>query len=1606
MSMDLTGITNKNEYYTNHYFSTVFEENAGETISAWNAAARESEEVRTPWSMLRRHAAQFYAAHDRYVRSSLSMQMLYSIKDQADRYLTALGYPEASPITVAIDDTLSVPIYLEMKKPNGAPLLWAVLMASAETDAGIMESFSFEAAELDETSYGTVYKGTLGTVPGEDLATKVLFAQPEPPRFLILIGMNQIALIDRNKWNEKRYLQFELEEIFSRLENTTLQAMSVLLHKESLCPDDGKILLDELDEQSQRNASGVSQDLKYALRDSIELLGNEVLYDMRTRLGRDMEADPVDAGQLTLECLRYMYRMLFVLFIEARPELGYAPIKTQSYYTGYSLESLRDIADNIRDELSEVGNGYYLYETLAKLYDLIYNGYPKTEDELEKAAGAESLHDMFLVAPLKAHIFDPQYTQMITDAKLRNSCMLRIIELMSLTKSTGKRNSRRGRISYANLGINQMGAVYEALLSYRGFIAEQDLYEVKRAGDSFNELDVGYFVSESELDQYTEDERVRYESGEKKGKLRMYEKGTFIYRLAGREREKSASYYTPEVLTKCLVKYALKELLEGKTADQILELTICEPAMGSAAFLNEAINQLAEAYISRKEQETGNIISYENRFNELQKVKMYIADRNVYGIDLNPVAVELAEVSLWLNTIYEGGFVPWFGTQLVNGNSLIGARRQVYSETYLQTSSKGLRWYENAPERVPVGEERKKRRGNTQIYHFLLGDPGMCSYSDKVIKSLEPDNIKKMKAWNKKFTAPYTDSELETLRQLSLTVDELWTNQVKLRQTVEKETLDALSIFGREDKVQDSHTTIRQKDMIYSTLYKSEHMKNAGPYARLKFAMDYWCALWFWPIDQAELLPSRSEFFNDLNLILVGTVNTRKGEASIGYDQLSLFDDEREDLQLIHKINEIQGTDKTQVNLDSLCKLIPRLALVWEIAQQNHFMHWELEFADLFFEKGGFDLVIGNPPWIKVEWKEQSVLADRHPQFAVKKMTATQTTQRREAALGNSETRMLYFSEYEEQSGQQSFLNAYGNYPDLKGQQTNLFKCFLPQAWMFNSERGVSAFIHPEGVYDDPKGGALREKIYPRLRKHFMFANERKLFPEVDHHTTFSLNVYGGPQIVSFDTICNLYDAKSIVECYEGDSSLPVPGIKDADGNWNTKGHPDRLLHITRKELSIFAKLFDGINIWNEARLPVLHSVQLIGVLKRFVEQNRYIGDLGIHVFNSRMWEETGAQKDGTIIRNIHFPERAIDAIFSGPHIFVANPSFKTSRRKCVLNSDYDPIDLAVINDDYLQRCNYSPCCSLDEYYKREPITPWQSYYHQEYRLISRRMLNQGGERTLISAIIPPQIGHIHTIFGLAFDDFNILLSVAASFASVPYDFFVKITGKSDILFDLASKMPVLDNTTIFDDISIRILALNCQTNHFSLLWEKCWRDEYKTVEWSKRDYRLCEGFFENLTSTWNEKHVIKTDYSRRQTLVEIDVLIAIALDMTLEQLKTIYRIQFPILQAYEADTWYDATGRIAFTNNRSLTGVGFTRPEWENPGAVQPIQRGAEPWDGIMKHAPTGYVFARTIIDDTLPGGPVERTIKYVAPFDRCDREQDYEIAWKFFEEKYGKKG
>ena len=561
-------------------------------------------------------------------------------------------------------------------------------------------------------------------------------------------------------------MRFDLDEILGRRDEATLKATAALLYRDCLLPAEGRSLLDTLDENSHKHAVGVSEDLKYALRESIELIANEAIRYLRDVLkDRIYALDDALAGELGLECLRYMYRLLFLFYIEARPELGYVPIDSEAYRKGYSLEHLRDL-EMVRLTTDESLNGYYLHDSIRMLFRLIRDGFPG-----DGADGADLFAKRglgFRIDALDSALFRAGSTPLLDRVKLRNSTLQQVIRLMSLSRPARGRRGRRGRISYAQLGINQLGAAYEALLAYRGFFAEEDLYEVKKAGDEPDELQSAWFVPVSELEQYREEERVydRDEIGRRK--LRVHPRGSFIYRLAGRDRQKSASYYTPESLTRSVVKYALRELIpDDMPAVRILDLTVCEPAMGSAAFLNEAVNQLAERYLERRQREMGKRIPHVEYADELQRVRHYIADRNVYGVDLNPVAVELAEVSLWLNCIRPGGHVPWFGYQLVCGNSLVGARRQVFPAVRLGAeNSKAELWFNQAPERVAQSADREIHRRPDTVYHFLLPDPGMADYRNKTAKAQEPDNFERIKAWRKAFCKPFSDEDIAELEAL------------------------------------------------------------------------------------------------------------------------------------------------------------------------------------------------------------------------------------------------------------------------------------------------------------------------------------------------------------------------------------------------------------------------------------------------------------------------------------------------------------------------------------------------------------------------------------------------------------------------------------------------------------------------------------------------------------------------------------------------------------------------------------------------------------------------------------------------------------------------
>ncbi len=1612
-------LTNHHEYYSAHYFAELLAGDLKETLDRWKGIADahpDSEDHREPPARLRSLSQPYFRSLEKIRRAPDSLAEIQ--RDFLTSLLPVFGYnltPSWRPLGHG-SSTVRIPLIGGVPTQSGAPALWIIEALPTGTSDDELGTDPLSLSP-HPSQYATDPQNSDPQLPGkpvaadrswEEVLSKDIFGLDEPPRWVIFISFGQIVLCDRMKWAERRFLSFDLRELFNRREDPTLRATAALFHRDSTCPADGLSLLDGLDESSHKHAFAVSETLKLAVVASIEDLANEAVHYIRTVRKEALFNQP-DAKlerELTRDCVRYIYRLLSCFYLEARPELGYLPVKSEEYLKGYSIESLRDLelVDLATDEMRD---GYYFHHSIQTLFRLIYDGRQLAPDDAQlglKDRDDQSIHDDFTIAPLKSHLFDPKGTPILSKVKLRNHVLQQIIQRLSLGSSGRGRRARSGRISYATLGINQLGAVYENLLSYSGFFAREELFEVKPADEDHNPLEHAYFVTATELEAYTEKERV-FESIDGHQSLLRHPRGKFLYRLAGRARKKSASYYTPESLTRCLVKYALKERLEGLQADEILRLTVCEMAIGSAAFANEAVNQLAEAYLQRKQKETGVTIPHDDYTQERQKVKMFIADNNVFGVDLNPTAVDLAEISLWLNTIYEGAFVPWFGLQLANGNSLIGARRETYaSHILLAQKGKGgtkARWPEQPPAPVAwtqgeANSDSPSSSSNSQlstiasqlpvrppdgIYHWLLGDPGMASYEDKVIKSLAKSHLDKIKDWKSNFVTPYETDDLPELLALSAAADTLLTKHLETTTRLRQETTDPLVVWGQSAcTFNPSFSTTHEKDRKWATELRHPY----SSYSRLKLAMDYWCALWFWPIEQSSLLPTRQQFLTEIGLLL-GHI---PGFAPAAPEQAELFFA----VDLGSNTVEVKPSDlkldATVVNVIQLCAQSPRLALVRAIANERVFFHWELEFIDLFARRGGFDLILGNPPWVKIEWNEGDLLSEKNPAFAIRSLTAPQIAVAREEQLEIPAQRAAYFSEFVEFAGTQAFLNAAQNYHLLKGQQSNLYKCFVPRAWDITNPRGVTGFLHPEGIYDDPKGGSLRRNLYPRLRNHLQFQNELMLFNEVDHHAKYSINICHYPQIASFCSVANLFAVSTIDQCFLHSGHGLAGGIKNDENRWNCEGHRDRLVPITEKELNLFARLYDSEGTpSDEARLPALHTRQLLAVLEKFAIHSSRLSDLEGDYIAVEMWHETNAQKDGTIRRETCFPNSPSQLILSGPHFFVSNPLNKTPRDPCRLNSDYDILGLQSLPDDYLPRTNYVPDCSLNEYHRRAPSVPWQDKVSDTgelipnkkvtefYRIAFRRQLSQSGERTLISAVHPKGAGHLNTVNSITFRKYDDLLSFAALAGSLPVDFFCKSTGRGDAYESFLRELPILREPT--QSLLTRTLALNCLTTHYAELWSECWEGGFQDEEWLGDDPRLDASFWQNLGPEWARHCALRTDFSRRWALVELDVLVARELGLTLEELQTIYRVQFPVMRQYEADTFYDQHGRIVFTASKGLPGVGFSRAEWN---AIKDMQSGT---------------VTRTITDTTLSTGPVERTLEYHAPFTLQNRETDYATVW-----------
>lgn len=1632
--MELVGIENEAEFFPSGALSDVLKDDLRDINSRWTDDGKTVNPVKRLTDVTAKTLRTLSN-----IRSASGRRRAELLKEMRTSLILSLGYERKDQkIASGLEESPLIPLAGRAADLSGRDVLWIIETSTNDPDDESCDPLDFTLydSQLSDKAVkgGEPKELTIGAT-----LTEGIFDLPDGPRYVLVIGFSQIVLIDKRKWQNRSTVRFNLQEIFSRAESDTLSVMACLLSREGRIPSHGVPAAERLEEEAQRNANAVTSSLKATVRDAIEILGQEVI-DVINLPNSPYGHIKLTGPELSQECLIYMYRLLFLFYAEANPRLNLIEIENPIYKKGYSLEVLRDL-ESVPLRTTQDRNRSYLWDSLQCTLKHIYNGVNCHDNIKQKG---------FWLPSVKVSILDIDSTPILKNLKLRDEAMQKIIHLLSL-KST---RSGTGRISYAKLGISQLGSVYETLISFTGAIAEEDLIEInpqKEKGKSnldsmgpahsqeaasendFNAADPDkviaetssrndkvdllapcWFVPLSCYDNYDSDRVVFW-----RGKPLIHRKGKFLYRLAGRDREKSASYYTPEPLARLLVKHALMERCKNLNADDLLDLKILEPAMGSASFLVEAVNQISDLYLERKQQEVGSIIPQEKIVLERQKVRSLIADRNCFGIDLNPIAVDLGAISLWLNSIHGGEFSPWFGDQLHAGNSLIGARRATYMPDLLTTRTKAKRWLNQNPSEIGW----RKDFPNGEIWHWLLPALGMASSDNEKSTSIPiREEQRKIRKWKKEgFFDSFQAHEIELLQRLSKVANELFEKVADSLHRMREVTNDEIVIWPDQKFAGNKSLDFQGKAEINGHLTGVEGIRNTLPYKRLKTAMDAWCALWVWPLDHVDCLPSREEFLHGMAMILEGGFTV---DGTLEVESLATFQDPVLDFHDIiesetstssnlprSEVTEPQSELFRETNVEALIESHDWLKVADGVAKDSKFVHFDLIFADVLRDRSGFDLIVGNPPWAKPIWNEGEVLSDIDPRYYG--LSAAQAEIQIGDMFGEIEGDSkielarelnIFAREFVRARGEIAATSSKVMNPFIGKGATNLYQCFVDLSFRLISESGYIALVHQDGHLISPKMGEFRRNWYSRISKHFRFRNEikAKMFSEIGNRVRFSLNVYrGSPSQIGFDAFLDAFLASQVDDSYAHDGVGPVEGIKRNNGEWNTDGHRRRIVRIDQEVLEAIRLLAesDDVSI-EETRLILPYAVQTLDLFEQLSKTLKFkaifspTGDDPISKTKigldsqprsqvSRHWNEKDVKKGGTLQKVTEF-QSTDKAVLQGPHIGVGNPLFQTARRICNTHRAYDIVDLHSVPTSYSQRTNYCPRVDSQEFRNRMPVCAWNSedVHADYYRIAFRRMISRDGERSLIGAAIPPGVTHVNTVLSVAFSREVDLLSALASFISLPLDFFVKISGMEDLNVD---QLPwvVMDSTA-----QSRALRLACVTQPYEDLWNRN-SHRLNAMPWSSSDPRLAlEGPVKG-PDLWSQDAYFKTEYSRRMALIEIDVLVAQALGFSLDQLIDIYDTYFPVLKSSEAGTWYDQNGRIVWTCSKNLTSVGWFDQDGRCPSRAA--------WERILDDPPSKLIC--TVPDDTMPDGPREIKRCFVGPFTCCDRKADYRLAWAHFE-------
>ena len=800
-----------------------------------------------------------------------------------------------------------------------------------------------------------------------------------------------------------------------------------------------------------------------------------------------------------------------------------------------------------------------------------------------------------LALPALGGLFDTDQCPHLDAAKLENRALLAAVFKLSWLRE----DSGLSRVNWRDMGPEELGSVYESLLELVPIIAEDGRGFSFAVGDE----------------------------------------------TKGNARKTTGSYYTPDSLVQVLLDSALEPVVQQTIAaepehpaEALLQLSVIDPACGSGHFLLAAARRLA-AHVARLQADgTPSAAEYRHALRQ-------VVSRCVFGVDLNPMAVELCRVSLWMEAVEPGRPLSFLDSHIQQGNALLGA----------------------TPELMAKG------------------------VPDAAWEPIEGDDKKTASLLKKKNKAA-----AEGQRGL----DALWSKPASA------ESADVEKAVAELEAAPDADLAA-----VESKEARWEKLQASAAFRHQKFVADAWCAAFVWPKPPTE--PKKVD-----PIVVAAPTN-----------------------DLWRQIRDGQGTTPPLTT-----------KTVGELASQYQFLHWHLAFPQVH-ARGGFDAVLGNPPWDSLRFSEEEFFAGRRADIA---QAPTAAKRKRLIAALESEDPALYEayrSEVRAVAGANAFVRSGVRYPLCGVGRVNLFALFAEAARALVCERGRVGQILPSGiVFDDSTKLFFQAVIDNRELVSFVdFENREGLFPAVDSRMKFGVLTLSGSPTTAGATEFVFFASR-------------VEHLADAARRFALTAADIALLNPATKTCPIFRSSRDAeLTKTVYRRAPVLSASGWKLELRRLINQS----------------DDSGSFQEGPGAKRLPLYEGKYFHHFD--HRWVTNDG--EADRPLTANERLDPT-LAI-------RPRYW-------YPEDEAIARFGTTWNRPWVLAFRDITNATNERTFIAAVVPSlAIPNTAKVVFTADDHVAALPGLIANFSAFAFDFVArqKVGGTHMATF-IAEQLPVLSPKT------------------------------------------------------------------------------------------------------------------------------------------------------------------------------------------------------------------